>query len=114
MAMTKCKECGVDVSSEAVVCPHCGIAAPALTVEQKKQVVKFSAFARSRAFAGALFFGGIGWLILSAQMGGKDAFVIAWETAQWMIGGGALWYIITEIDRNLAVRRQKKAPFLGP
>lgn len=109
MAMTNCKECGGSVSSEAVVCPQCGIAAPALTIEQKKQVIQFSAFARSRAWAGALFFSGIGWLFLSAQMGGKDAFVLAWDTAQWMIGGGALWYIVAEIDRNIALRKVKKS-----
>lgn len=109
MAMTKCKECGSEVSSEAATCPHCGIAAPALTTAQKAQVVQFSAFARSRALAGALFFGGIGWLVLSAQMGGKDAFVLAWDTAQWMIGGGALWYVGAEIDRNLALRKLKKS-----
>lgn len=28
MAMTKCRECGGDVSSEAKVCPHCGIETP--------------------------------------------------------------------------------------
>lgn len=28
MAMGKCRECGKDTSSEAKVCPHCGIKAP--------------------------------------------------------------------------------------
>ena len=28
MAMTKCKECGKQVSTEAKTCPHCGAAAP--------------------------------------------------------------------------------------
>ena len=29
MAIAHCRECGGDVSSEAVVCPHCGIRDPA-------------------------------------------------------------------------------------
>ncbi|MDA1380576.1 hypothetical protein PCI56_13395 [Plesiomonas shigelloides subsp. oncorhynchi] len=28
MAMTKCRECGKDVSTEAKVCPHCGVEKP--------------------------------------------------------------------------------------
>lgn len=30
MAMARCRECGGEVSSEAVVCPHCGIRDPAV------------------------------------------------------------------------------------
>lgn len=30
MAIVRCRECGGDVSSEAVVCPHCGIRDPAV------------------------------------------------------------------------------------
>jgi hypothetical protein len=30
MAIARCRECGGDVSSEAVVCPHCGIRDPAV------------------------------------------------------------------------------------
>ena len=29
MALTPCRECGKDVSSEAPTCPHCGASAPA-------------------------------------------------------------------------------------
>ena len=32
MAIVRCRECGGDVSSEAVVCPHCGIRDPAAAV----------------------------------------------------------------------------------
>ena len=32
MAMARCRECGGEVSSEAVVCPHCGIRDPAVAV----------------------------------------------------------------------------------
>ena len=30
MALAHCRECGGEVSSEAVVCPHCGIRDPAV------------------------------------------------------------------------------------
>lgn len=107
--MTNCKECGGSVSSEALICPRCGIAAPALTEGQKAQSVQRSMFARSRVFAGALFFGGIGWLVLLGMSGaGSDVVASAFSPAKWMIGGGALWYIIAEIDRNLAERKSKK------
>lgn len=29
MAMVRCRECGGEVSSQAAVCPHCGVAEPA-------------------------------------------------------------------------------------
>lgn len=28
MALTKCRECGQKVSSEAASCPHCGVSSP--------------------------------------------------------------------------------------
>ena len=30
MAMVRCRECGGEVSSEAAICPHCGIRDPAV------------------------------------------------------------------------------------
>lgn len=30
MSVARCRECGGEVSSEAVVCPHCGIRDPAV------------------------------------------------------------------------------------
>ena len=29
MSMVRCRECGGEVSSQAAVCPHCGVAEPA-------------------------------------------------------------------------------------
>lgn len=108
MAMINCKECGGSVSSEAMACPKCGIVAPALSAEQKSQVIKQSMFARSRAFAGALFFGGIAWIVLVAISGaGSDAVATTFGSAKWLIGGGIVWYVIVEIDRNLAERKKK-------
>lgn len=33
MAMTKCKECGKDVSTSAITCPHCGVANPGVNAK---------------------------------------------------------------------------------
>lgn len=35
MAIARCRECGADVSSEAVVCPRCGISNPAAAVADR-------------------------------------------------------------------------------
>lgn len=37
MAMTKCRECGKDVSTEAKVCPHCGVENPGIPVDSAKK-----------------------------------------------------------------------------
>lgn len=37
MAITQCRECGKQVSTEAAACPHCGVAAPG-TGERKTSV----------------------------------------------------------------------------
>ena len=37
MALTKCRECGQEISSEAVSCPHCGAPKP-----QKKSSLESS------------------------------------------------------------------------
>lgn len=41
MAMTSCKECRKPISSEASVCPHCGITSRNRYVEIAKLVVWF-------------------------------------------------------------------------
>lgn len=41
MALTKCKECGKEVSSSATKCPHCGVSNPAVTA--KAMLVGFAA-----------------------------------------------------------------------
>jgi hypothetical protein len=108
MALTKCKECGKDVSDRAISCPHCGAALPTLSKGQIENIVKQSVFARSRWLGGTAFFFGLAWLFFAAQTGGADTFSQAWGGAKWPILGGAMWYIIAEIDRNLHERRVKK------
>lgn len=111
MAMTKCNECSGSISSEAMMCPHCGIAAPSLTPIQKKQLAQGSALARSRAFAGVLFFGGLAWpAILAVSGAGGSAVASAFDIAKWFIGIGFIWYIAAEIERNLIIRKIEKLP----
>jgi hypothetical protein len=82
---------------------------PALGPEGLDNVQKQSAFARSRWLGGVAFFAGLGWLFVAAQTGGANAFSLAWGGAKWLVIGGAVWYIIAEIDRNLHERKLKKA-----
>lgn len=60
MAMTKCKECGNDVSTEAKTCPHCGVDNPGLTTEVEKKAEKkesMSSMIGSALFLGMIVFG---------------------------------------------------------
>jgi hypothetical protein len=76
---------------------------------QKEQIIAGAKFAQLHILAGVLFFGGIAWLALLAMSGaGRDAFILAFSFAKWLIGGGTILYIFTEIKRNLVVRRMKK------
>jgi hypothetical protein len=79
------------------------VAAPAVT----REVAQKFTLARSRALGGALFFGGLAWLGLAAT-GGPDAIAAAFGPAKWVIGGGALWYIAAEVERNLVERKMKR------
>lgn len=54
MALTKCKECGREVSASAKTCPHCGIQNPGVTA--KAMLVGALAFA-------ALFGGCVTWVV---------------------------------------------------
>lgn len=64
MALEKCKECGLDVSSEAVNCPHCGIQrrAPPIAVAKPSFNIGFGSF----LLMGLLLF----WVF--GSFGGKD------------------------------------------
>jgi len=106
MALGKCKECGKEISDQAVSCPNCGAPLPGLSDEKMEDIKKHSTFAKSRWLGGMAFLGGLAWLFFSAQIGGKDAFVMAWGGAKWFIGIGAIWYIVAEIERNLHNRKK--------
>lgn len=110
MALTKCKECGGSVSDAAVTCPHCGVQAPALTQAQKNQaIVAFKRAAYGR-MGGWMFFSGILWLIVVGGTGlGRAGLEATWTLAKWPIFVGLGMYVISEIDRNLAERKQLKA-----
>lgn len=112
MAMTQCKECNQSVSDTAATCPHCGTAAPALTATQKIQATKMLGHRIRARTGGVLFFMGLGWLFLAAETAGTEGFLMAGGLAKWVIGGGALLYIVAEIERNLEQRKIDKAKIL--
>jgi hypothetical protein len=107
MALTNCIECGRAISTEAATCPGCGVPSPSVKPMERELLVKRSVLARSRALGGALFFGGLAWLGLAANTG-RDAFVSALGPAKWVIGVGAMWYIVAELERNLLGRKTKR------
>lgn len=102
MAMIECRECREKISDQALGCPKCGAPLPTKAIAEK-----FSS-AKSNRLAGTAFFGGLLWLFFAMQAGGKDALENAWGGARWPIIGGALLYVVNEIDRNLKERKQKK------
>lgn len=110
MALTECKECGSSVSDTAATCPHCGVYAPALTQAQKEEVdVAFKRAVHGR-LGGWLFFGGVLWLIAVGSMGlGRNGLEATWPMAKWPIFIGLGMYVISEIERNLAERKHRKA-----
>lgn len=109
MALVECKECGKSVSDSAAVCPHCGVAAPALSAAQKNQLaidIKRAMYGRLGGFA---FFAGIAWVCIPMLSGAEKAAVAAaWGPAKFLIFGGLLAYVVSEIERNLELRRRRK------
>lgn len=107
MALIKCNECGKSVSDSALICPQCGYVHPAASKEDKIIITQFSKIANTARLGGFAFFSGVIWLVI-AGMSGREVLEMAWPYAKWLIGGGAFWYILAEIDRNLSLRKLKK------
>lgn len=59
MALTKCKECGKEVSTNAKTCPHCGVKHPG--VSAKDMIIGLF----------AIIF--IGWLVTQCSSSGEDS-----------------------------------------
>lgn len=107
--MVACSECGNQVSDSAVLCPHCGVAAPALSASEKVQATVEMRRASYGFIGGWAFFIGIAWVLSPMVLGGgRDAIVTAWGPAKYLIIGGLLAYIVAEIERSLAPRRASK------
>ncbi|MEN9849031.1 MAG: hypothetical protein RL368_1771 [Pseudomonadota bacterium] len=103
MALVPCKECKKDVSEQAAACPHCGVSYPAVSNEDiaitaKAVQLKVETF-KMRYIAGLAFFGGFGLILLNQEQA---------ELGMWLIGGGVIFYLLTEIVRNLDERKLKK------
>lgn len=110
MALINCMECGKPVSDTAKKCPQCGVDAPALSEQQKAEIIeKYKRGAHGR-IGGWAFLSGCGWMFfLIVTNSEKSSIVDAWGFAKYLIIGGALAYIVSEVERNLAERKSKKA-----
>jgi hypothetical protein len=110
MAQVKCKECGKEISESAKVCPSCGVDLPGVPDEKIEVAVKRNNFLQQRWIAGLAFWPGILLVVYPMFSGqGKDAVVSAWGFSKWLIGFGVLWYIVSEIERNLYERKIAKS-----
>ena len=103
MSLIKCSECHKDVSELADVCPSCGVQVVSARKAQIHEV------ATNHYISGLLFFGGIVWLAVAAYIGGAEEFAKDFRWARWVIAAGAVFYIISEVVRNLTERKAKKA-----
>ena len=109
MALIQCKECGASVSDGAAVCPHCGVGLPALSTPEKTAMLADLKRAQYGRLGGLAFFIGVAWLFfLMVTDAGPDAVGAAWRFAKYLIVGGALAYVVAEIERNLRIKRKQK------
>ena len=110
MALIPCSECGKEVSDIATACPGCG--APVVSERKEaivKEVVQKFRHAKERTIAGVIFFGGVGYCAISAFMGEKGtALARSFKWGMYAIGIGFVLYIVSELERNLYERKQRK------
>jgi hypothetical protein len=85
MAMTTCKECRQAVADEAPACPNCGVTAPGEGGVERDAARK----ADTDAFEKKLWLGCGGFILLIVLL----------------IGGGAAWNAITEVELDRAAER---------
>jgi|GEM_PF-4850602 len=109
MALLECKECSKEVSSEAVTCPHCGIAAPGVPDKTIEAAAKRGGYLAQRWIAGLAFWPGLIMVLLPIFNGAdKEVVIEAWQISKWFMGFGFIWYVASEIERNLFERKQAK------
>jgi|SRR3990172_3973207 len=110
MALIACSECGRDVSDIASTCPGCG--APVISEKKKtivKDVVQRLRHAQERRIAGIFFFGGVLYCVFSAWIGEKgNALARSFKWGMYAIGIGFFMYIVSEFERNMYERKQRK------
>lgn len=82
MAMVPCRECGGSVSSEAALCPHCGIREPAGAVAGRQ--------GHDRAHAGPVH--APRDHVPVRRRGGKTGWMVAFLLLLVLLGLTALWY----------------------
>lgn len=69
MALSSCKECGAQVSTEAKACPHCGVKAPANRPGASPSVLakRYTLSPRLKILLGVMFIGLIANVMISAR-----------------------------------------------
>ncbi len=114
MALTKCSECGGQVSSKATTCPHCGspvaaaaveaehAGAPLTTVQETSKKLKMHII-----IASVVFWAGVLWIVviwedLTTDVGAPGASIPIIMTLV-----GLVWYIVTRARIWWYHRKQK-------
>lgn len=109
MSITNCKGCNGKVAVSAPACPHCGATNPGVSDTELKVAAKRVGFLQARWLAGFVFWPGVAWLLWPVFTGGGgDDFVERWQLSKFLIGFGFVWYVASEIERNLFERRERK------
>ena len=73
MALTSCRECGQQVSTEAATCPHCGVADPAGVAAAKKEQDVKKKRSGCLGYVALFFVLLVIGTIISALPGGEDS-----------------------------------------
>ena len=114
MSLTSCKVCNGKVAVSAPACPHCGALTPGLSDEELQVAATRAGFFQARWVAGLAFWPGVAWLLWPVFTGGSgDDFLQRWQLSKFLIGFGVVWYVLSEIERNLFERKEQKRQRTG-
>lgn len=102
MSLITCFECKQEVSELAETCPKCGAPVVSEIKAHAREVASY------RYISGLAFFGGILWLVMAAYLEGPAGFAKDLKWVGWVIGGGAAYYIVGEIWRNVSEAKRVK------
>jgi hypothetical protein len=91
MALTKCRECGAEISTEAAVCPKCGIQSPALGTVVVDTTTTTSPSARERVIHERIVREPVSDAELARSRGGA-AKAVAVVLVLILVVAGLAWY----------------------
>jgi hypothetical protein len=102
MSLIKCFECQREISELAGNCPGCGAPVPSELNLHLHWVVEY------RWLSGVLIFVPMIWLAMGVYLDGSAGFAKDFAWAKWVMLAGLVYYVISEIVRNLAESAMKK------